>query len=304
MKMTAKLNSQQKVSTVILSFNHPELTERCVNSALQHFAAEDILLVHNGSEKKWIQKHQEAFPQIHHLILQHNKGFTGGSNAGLRLSFEKYDWILFLTNDCLLLKAPNSPVVPGLYAPMIWARKMGRVDSVGGVLDLAKAHLRHLKEPDYTVQGKECFYVPGTAFWIHRDIFSTTLGFDESLGTYWEDVDLSMRVAELGLPIGVESKTEVLHGIGKTCHGNSHYTTYLFQRNRRRICLQLAQNQPWLKTQIIFHLYLSWFSLAIKKLRRGQWQDLKRLYAAIRDVSAHPTHVQAPGKLRPEVQTR
>jgi GT2 family glycosyltransferase len=285
MEIAAKLNSQPRFATVILSFNHPDLTERCVRSALEILPPETIVLVHNGSEERWIHRQQKQFPQIHHLILKHNKGFTGGANAGLRKAFEQTAWVLFLTNDCKLLKTTNPPQEPGFFAPLIWARKIGRIDSLGGVLDLQRAHLRHLKEPNFKATAQERFYVPGTAFWMHRSVFERAEGFDEGLGTYWEDVDLSLKAAKLGLRLDIEPDTEILHGIGKTCHSSSHYTTYLYQRNRRRVCLKQAEKKPWLRAQMLIHLSRSWLSLGLRKMRRGQWQDLKKLSAAIRDVS-------------------
>lgn len=224
---------------VVLSYNHPQITQRCLDSVLLHFPPQRILLVHNGS----LIQHQEQLKrdntQIHHLCLANNLGFSGGANAGLRWAFAHSDWVLFVTNDTQLLKL-SIPQIKGFIAPMIFARKVGKVDSLGGQLDFRSASLSHLKEfnlgetqhPFLNSSSQQKFYVPGTAFWLDRDSYQLGGGFNESLHTYWEDVELSLRYQQLGIHLGVDTQTEFLHAIGKTCHKDSHYTTYLFQRNR------------------------------------------------------------------------
>lgn len=218
---------------VILSFNHPEITKRCVDSARRHHADEHILLVHNGSQKKFVDELITFYPLIRHSILTENKGFSGGANHGLREAFKNYDWALFITNDCELLRFPETSLPPGLYAPHILKRKTELTDSLGGQVQLTKAMLSHNK-----LQNEIVSYVPGTAFLIHKDIFSSGHSFNEKLGTYWEDVDLSIRVSRSGFPIANLQSIQLRHGIGKTCHKDTHYTTYLYQRNRAIVCRQ------------------------------------------------------------------
>ena len=60
-------------------------------------------------------------------------------------------------------------------------------------------------------------------------MFSTqTLGFDESLGTYWEDVDFSCRARRAGFRLQVQENWRVQHKIRKTCGNDPHYTLLAF----------------------------------------------------------------------------
>ncbi len=284
---------------VILSYNHPELTARTVVSARKLVLDSQILLVHNGSLPQH-QKHLQAtFPEIEHLVLDKNRHFSGGANQGLAKAFAREtrtamhtasdgrnislvapssDWVLFLTNDCQLLHFECPNTAPALIAPLIFARKPGRVDSLGGRFHIQKAHLAHCKSKE-EFESVRHPYVPGTAFWIHRDVFEKTQGFDESLQTYWEDVDLSRRVQALGLPLLTDEKTQVLHAIGKTCHKDTLYTTYLYQRNRKRISLRYSSN----KIPVYGSLWKSWLITAARLTRQRQWDRLKLLSKAIRD---------------------
>lgn len=267
------------MKVVVLSYNHPELTERTVLSARPFFPDSEILLVHNGSTPEHQMGLREKFPLIQHLVLETNLGFPGGANAGLKKAFQAgSSWVLFLTNDCLLqeVQIPEGPAV--LMAPLIWRRKLGQVDSMGGHFQIDRAHLTHCK----TLQEFEASpqkYIPGTAFWIHQDIFQATGGFDTSLEMFWEDVDLSLRVEKSGFPLVVDPRTKVLHAMGKTTRKNPHYTTYLFQRNRKKISLRYTQNP----NTVYLRLWASWGQMGFRHLQKRNWQKLRLLLKAIQD---------------------
>lgn len=262
---------------VILSFNHPEITRRCIQSVLDlGFPAERIILVHNGSEKNFVQFLQKKCPaDIQHLILPQNLGFTGGANAGLSEGFKKSDWVYFLTNDTEALHLPiDKPKESALIAPLVYRRKTSVVASRMGFFDPKWGELRHLKSSqdfmDLPLRG--FLYTPGTAFLMSRDIFEATGGFDESLHTYWEDVDLSVRVQKSGFQVKHDPQISLVHFVGKTCHKKSFYTTYLYHRNKQIVSLRYVQR----KDQIYFYLScmkdFSYYALRFLLARR--FQDL------------------------------
>ncbi len=251
-----------------------------MKSALRFMDSKNILLVHNGSQIQHQRKLQNEFPDLEHLVLETNKGFSGGANAGLNQAFQKSDWVLFLTNDCELLEMGNAPEIPSLSAPLIWRRKKGKMDSLGGKLNLKKAQLRHCKSQEDFHSGKEVSYIPGTAFWIHRELFKK-FSFEEELGTYWEDVDLSLKLKKAGFQLKLSPQTEIIHSVGKTCHKDIHYTTYLFQRNRKKVCL--AHATPVERIYIRGNLSKAWAQTALSLSLRSDWKKINILWKAIRD---------------------
>lgn len=228
---------------VILSFNHPEITSRAVRSALMHFSAADILLVHNGSLKKHYELLQKDFSSIQHLIIEENKGYSGGANAGLRQAFKTHDWVLFLTNDCEIVSRPQKPNGV-LSVPLIRYKRSGQVDSVGGVLNLRQGRLRHFKavEDWQNLKSYERLYVPGSAFLLHKNLFEQTSGFDESLHTFWEDVDWSLRMQEKGVSFSFDPHFVIDHAGGKTTRKDPYYTNFLFKRNRKKVSRRWCRN--------------------------------------------------------------
>lgn len=197
----------------------------------------EITLIHNGSLPDHRQKLKHSFPTINHFDIEVNKGFTGGANTGLKEVFKNYEWIYFITNDCELVTPLTIPKDSGFYAPTIFRRKIGVVDSKGGKLNLAIGKLHHCKTREDFEKNNSFIksYIPGTAFILHRDYFAQVGEFDESLHTYWEDVDFSLRALKLGLKLSMSEENQLTHKIGKTCHKDKFYTQHLFWKNRETI---------------------------------------------------------------------
>ena len=234
---------------VILSYNHPELTGHTIDSVLKinHNLNSNIYLVHNGSEPKHIQHLQNKYPQLEHLILPKNVGYSGGANFGLREAFKKENEILFLTNDTEVIRLANSfPENLDFFSIAILKRNTPQLDSLIGTVDLKRGQLRHLRSTDELSEKYSHIktYIPGTAFGLKKQAFETLQGFDESLHTYWEDVDISLRAhLTTNLRLGFSELFQVKHKIGKTCHKHRFYTLYLFQRNRKRILKKYGQSR-------------------------------------------------------------
>lgn len=218
----------------VLSYNHPHLTADCLNSVLKFISPEKTLLCHNGSLKTHQDFLTNQFPKIHHVFAQENKGYSGGMNFLLKESFLKWDWVYALTNDTLLHSFSNKDLEPGFYAPIIYRRKINMIDSVGGGFIPEQEKIYHFKSfEEWNLTAPLKFpYIPGTAFILHKSVFEKIGLFDETLHTYWEDVDFSVRAFNLGIKMGPSDSMQLIHKVGKTCHKNKFYTSYLFQKNK------------------------------------------------------------------------
>lgn len=270
---------QTEMITTILSFNHPNLTSRCVQSALRFVSPKQILLVHNGSRPENVTTLKNEFSEIHHACLETNRGFSGGANFALQTAFslikaqdalaldtpmqdaaaqhQPHKWVYFVTNDCELLNTPTQPQQMGLFAPLIYRRQTQKIDSIGGTFRPLTGRLEHFrsienahqflkqKSKRIKIDLQKYFYVPGTAFFIDQHTLEKLGGFDETLHTYWEDVDLSARAAKLNLHLGIATDTHLMHKVGKTCHKDPFYTNHLFKRNRKTVSSRHVAK--WLK---------------------------------------------------------
>lgn len=274
---------------LILSYNHPEITARTIRS-VQMVSILPILLVHNGSELFHIQKLEKEFPGIEHIVLNSNRGFSGGANYGFQHAFKDYDSIIFLTNDCTVENLPQSWDENSLLLPKILHKKSERIDAVGGYFIPHKGEINHCRNIDdfesilLNVKNKRPFvrvlpYAPAVAFGISKKIFEEVGGFDESFGTYWEDVDWSQKILSIGFKMQVSSNWMIRHMVGKTCHKHSLYSLYYFQRNRKKVSWKYCAN--YLKPLLIIQLVKIWTKTFLRLIVSKRYQDLKLLYRVV-----------------------
>jgi GT2 family glycosyltransferase len=281
----------QKMAIVILSFNHPLHTARAVKSALKWDLP--TLLVHNGSLPQHVEFLQDSFRDstlLEHHILPQNRGYSGGVNEGLKRSFEKREWALFLTNDCEVLNLPQPPEVPGAGIPKIFRRSLHQVDSVGGLFHPSKGYLRHCKEKSEFIKAHPRYtrYIPGSSFLVHREAFHKTQGMNEELGTYWDDVDWSVRLQRHGYQLELHDDWHMLHHVGKTCQKKPLYSIYYFQRNRKKISWKYSSRLE--KPKLMASLARDWLRLGYRLVAKKRFQDLKHLGRVVLDEdSAVPT---------------
>lgn len=221
----------------LLSYNHETLTALCLKSILdKKFPSDKIYLIHNGTNFIKYEQLKNQFPNIRHILIETNKGYSGGANHGLLEIFKEHQQVLFLTNDTEILELPwQFPKNKNFFAVPIYIRNTNKLHSTLGELNIAKGHLMHLSfEPAFLdFQPSKLRYIPGTAFGITKKLFVSLNGFDEAFHTYWEDVDLSYRATMAGFKLDYDSSFKIKHKIGKTCHKDRFYTLFLYQRNRR-----------------------------------------------------------------------
>jgi GT2 family glycosyltransferase len=261
----------------ILSYNHPQLTIKTINSLLAQFPMPNIYLTHNGSSLENIQLLQSTFPEINHLIQNPNIGYAGGVNFSFQEIFKNPDinWIYFFSNDATLKNIPNElPRDPGLYAPISFRRNGQHIDSVGAIFVPYLAKIYHAKSKEEFYLGKNT-YVPGSAYLLHRNIFETTGGTDESLFCYFEDIDWSMRIKKCGGKLDVLENFITSHGIGKTTRKDSYYTFYLYNRNRRRISRRYTP--LWQRPVLESILFIHFFKLLRYLIYKKRFSEIKQL---------------------------
>ncbi|MDH5675422.1 MAG: glycosyltransferase family 2 protein [Myxococcales bacterium] len=240
------------VAAVVLTWNDVEMASGCVQSLLEcDYPNLHVILVDNGSIEPCGERVKERFPGIELIVLPQNRGFTGGSNAGLRRGVElgaKY--VQLYNNDIVVEPGSVKAVVaemesdPGLGAcsPLLLGPDPGpdgdRHMFYGATLNrkLARHDNREVIYRDQAWPTVESAFVPFCAT-IFRASMLRDLGYlDESLGTCWEDFDMCVRVQDAGYRINVVGDARVVHFTSKTTGKRSPYIIYYLTRNRM-ICL-------------------------------------------------------------------
>jgi GT2 family glycosyltransferase len=260
----------------ILSFNHPDLTAKAVRSVLPFNAP--VVLIHNGTDNKHYMRLKTQFPEINHVRIEANIGFSGGANVALSEGLKLAPHTFFITNDCELRSFPASFFEVGIIVPKIMIRHTNKVHSIGGIFNPDSMELHHCHNVEDFSKGRarKMSYVPGTAFIIDRKTFADIGKFDVTLGTYWEDVDWSVRAQRLGVQLHVAENVVLSHGVGKTCHKDSQYTIFLFHRNARRVGWRYSRNKFYFAFSYMRFIGSRWLRL----LTQRRWSDISLLARA------------------------
>lgn len=273
----------------ILSFNHPELTKKCVTSVLKSGFGGPIFLFHNGSGLETVDKLRSLFPDIQHVEIAENKGFADGANRLIEHVLESCDWILFTTNDCELLSLPtNMPRDSGIYSCQMLYRNSHRVSSIYGEWDYTRGKLTHAKNLDsfgaaavdgkFMLGPKKFMYIPGAAFWLDQATWRLGPRFDTELHSYWEDVKWSLEMQMAGVKLGISMDTKLTHAGAKTTSKNPIYSGYYFPRNRWIITCWAYENNFVTRSKYIqacVYFYYSVFVTFIGHLIFGRWSKLQ-----------------------------
>lgn len=278
---------QLPCAILILSYDHVELTAKCVNQALAFSLP--IILFHNGSSVKNRNLLKAQFPTVRHGHCDQNYGFTAGINRAFDLAFDFHEKIIFVTNDCELKKLPTNWNFEILVPQIQYAN--GKIDSHGGFFEPAKACLSHNKVIPFpanadtfgpripgpiAARGDLRFYVPGAAFGLSKKAWESGPRFDETLHTYWEDVDWSQKISQH--KISFDPQFLIVHKGKRTTRRISYYSLYLFHRNRRIVSRRYCDKKQRARLEI--RLFQIFFQTAIRLVIERRFADFKLILSA------------------------
>jgi hypothetical protein len=276
--MSADEESPKKrlVVAVVLTWNDVDMTARCVESVLaSDYRPLHVLLVDNGSETPCGAKVQARFPSIELLVLPRNRGFTGGSNEGIRHALGMgADYVHLIGNDStldrqavsLLVEAlENDPTLGGASPLILYPGEEKVVQFYYGTIERDQArHVHH--DDDLPVEGREwptvkSEFVCFVAVMFRAQVLRTVGLFDESFGTCWEDYDLCLRFLDAGHPFVAVGAAEIVHLGSVTTGWMSPYITYYTTRNRL-ICLFRYGRPLGLLRNVLFIARSFWWQIS------------------------------------------
>jgi GT2 family glycosyltransferase len=241
-----------KVAAVVVTWNDVELASGCIRSLLaSDYPNLQIILVDNGSVEPCGERIRARFPEVDLIVLPENRGFSGGSNAGLKRGLEiDAEYIQLYNNDIEVEPDTVSLLVAGFQGhPDVWVtsplllvqdEQGDTVTFYRGTLDRGAARHDHdLVGVPYSSRrwpDAESPFVPFCATMFKAAALHEVGLLDETLGTCWEDFDMCVRLAETGHRILTIGNARVVHLHGQTTGRVSPYITYYTTRNRL-ICL-------------------------------------------------------------------
>ena len=235
-------------SAVVVTWEGGEATRRCVASLLaQRRPPASIVVVDNASgaaERAALARAWADEPRVHLLLLDDNRQFAGGLNAGAAHALAHgARRLLFLNNDTVLdpdalgrlEDALDAAPRAGIAGPrVVDLADASHVITAGErhalpLLCVPRTLLRYRGPLDrpYAVQG-----VMGCALLVTRACFEAVGGFPRDIEVYYEDVDFCLGARAAGFGALVEPRAVVAHdGIRGFAAGLTAWAAFLKARN-------------------------------------------------------------------------
>lgn len=191
-------------AVVVPVYGDVALTDRCVasfNAAGRKGV--DLVLVDNGT------KFDGA-----HVRNEKNRGFAIGCNMGAL--YADSDVLVFLNNDTEVQPGWLEPLVSALEDPTVGAVGArltypdGTIQHAGVTVDMAQ-YGREAQNVHEDLPSRYVDAVTGACLAIRRDVFLDVGMFDDGFWNGYEDVDLCLRLRDLGYRIWYAADSHVVH---------------------------------------------------------------------------------------------
>lgn len=250
-----------ELSVIIVNYNTADYLAACLQSVLAQTGAScEVWVVDNYSSDHSADLVRNRFPQVHLLASPENLGFARANNlAAQRASGE---FIYYLNPDTVLL--------PGCFSAMLrFMRENPAIGMAGTQLlypDHTPQHSVESRYPGQKYAGDELTGLPGPIAWLlgasliaRHGVIRQVKGFSEAFFLYGEDVDLGIRVRQVGWELGFIADAKVIHFEGKSerhtlplevVRKKLTATALLYQRHYtpatiRRICRARIRQARW-----------------------------------------------------------
>ena len=285
----------QEYNISIITINYNGLKDTC--ELIESIPFKDnleVIVVDNASQQDEASIIQNKYPQVKVIRSEHNLGFAGGNNLGIKEAKGKY---IFLVNNDTIFKEFNlqplidrlesSPKI-GVVCPKIRFAWGNNPIQFTGYTPLSKITIRNqaigFGEEDHGQYNTahRTPYAHGAAMLIKREAIVKVGLMPECYFLYYEELDWSMMFTRAGYEIWYEPTCTIYHKESQSTGQNSPLRTYYITRNR---LLLVKRNWHGLYKWLAY-IYLTCV-VATKDLLKfaiqGKWSLSKAVYRGIVD---------------------
>ena len=237
------------VAVIILNWNGRNFLESFLPSVIAStYPRLEIIVADNASTDQSIEFLKANYPTVTIIQNDQNYGFAEGYNRAI--SQLEFDYFILLNSDVEVSSNWIEPVIDLMESDLNIAVAQPKVLShskrnyfeyagaAGGYLDVlgypfCRGRIFDTVEEDFKQYDdpSEIFWASGAAFFIKRNYWVETGGFDPDFFAHMEEIDLCWRLKNLGYKIVICPKSTVFHVGGGTLSAESPFKTYLNFRN-------------------------------------------------------------------------
>jgi GT2 family glycosyltransferase len=216
-------------SVVVLGYNGREYLEDCLGSVTDQDLPQDqyeVVYADNGSRDGSAAFVRERYPSVRVVEFERNYGYAEGNNRAVEQTTGRY--VVFLNQDVVVHRSwlresvaalESAPDVGAAHANTVqpWypeyagmaGRAMPDVTYTAELTRLGYAHYRKLGRVEGAV---DVLFLHGVSIIIRRNVLERLgYAFDPDFFAYAEDMDLGLRVRNLGYRCVVAPQAVVYH---------------------------------------------------------------------------------------------
>lgn len=269
----------KKIAFIIINYNNIPDTLDCLESFKridnQDKFAFTIYLIDNHSKEPINENQLFSFSlktKIKFFPQKQNYGFAEGNNIGIReAQRDGYDCYVLLNNDTVFVDDSvirmldfmanhESFGICGLVN--YYYSNPHELWQAGAYFDRKKFDLRQMRTFDKSSDGFiEVDYVPGSSFFIKKEVIDSIGLLDSNYFAYREEVDYCLRAKEAGFKVGFLPNTRILHKVGKA--STSLLKQYLRFRNELYFCSKFGKKKDFVI--VYYHILKNTLKLWLKK---------------------------------------
>lgn len=268
-----QINPKVLVSIILLSKDHPNLLQVCIQSLIRTINMPyEIIVWDNGSSLENRKKYERICNNIGCKYYYEKEDFNFSSQCNKAAKKTKGSILLFLNDDIEAIKT-------GWMERMAGHVLLSHVGAVGAKLYYPKSKLiQHCgvislcSGPSHVLFGKEdnqnyyfgrncCVYnysaVTGACFMIRKEVFEQVGGFDVEFPIDYNDVDLCYRLSESGY-YNVVRNDVVLYHSESVSRGKVQYDIQKKAQQKKALSLlkykhQKRKNDPFYNINLTQH---------------------------------------------------
>jgi GT2 family glycosyltransferase len=238
-------SKQPDISVITVNYNGWDDTCEFVRSWVDTVTSVSyqIIVVDNASLTDQSERVEALSPRVSVIRNDHNAGFAGANNVGIKASTGRY--LFFLNNDLVLKEDRLAPLIHRLeheeqlaaLSPLIRDYQAPYAIQFAGYTPLSRITLRNRAlgtgQTDASpYPAAPTAFLHGAAMLVKRQAIERVGMMPEMYFLYYEELDWSSCFIRQGYRLGYDPACEVFHKDGHTTGADSPLKTYYMSRNR------------------------------------------------------------------------
>ena len=252
----ASRDLDELVSIVLVTYNGVRYIRKCLESILaQTHSRIEIIVVDNHSNDETVALIRRDFPQVRLFPMKKNRHYAGGIHFGIRQAAGEYIMLLNqdteLDRDCvrrLSLKAGSDSEIGAVTPLMKFMELPGFINGLGNQINNHGWGTDNFIHCVDVGQFNELTEIPSACFGavlLSRAALDDVGLPDKGYGSFYEDVDWSLRCWLGGWKIVPQAEAVVYHEFGASYLSRKKLTFVV--RNRLRLVLKTFQGRVMLE---------------------------------------------------------